>query len=132
MHEPQEEKQGNTLKDYSEIVSGLGTGYGLLKSLPRPTPMPTMQTFAGPAVGLPIPDGPLASQALRTVTGILPEVAPEVGAILPEAAEVIGLGLAGAGEAAGAAALAPVLGPLALAGVAGGSLYYLGKKTSRP
>lgn len=126
----QQEKSDSTLKDYAEMVSGLGTGYGVLKGLAgRPAPMPTVPApYVGPAVGMPVPGGPVASQALRAVTGAIPEVMPEVGAVLPEAAEVIGLGLAGAGEVAGATALAPILGPLALAGVAGGGLYYLGKK----
>ena len=59
MNDSQEEKQDNTIKDYAEMVSGLGTGYGLLKSIPRSAPAPTMPTqFVGPAVGLPVPNGP--------------------------------------------------------------------------
>ena len=125
MTESQEEKPGYTMKDYAEMASGLGTGYGVLKGLAgRPAPYVGPAPYSGPAVGMPVPNGPLASQALRTVTGAIPEVAPEAVAALPEAAEVIGMGLAGAGEVAGATAL----GPLALAGLAGGGLYYLGKK----
>ena len=99
MTEQQEEKSDSTLKDYAEIASGLGTGYGVLKSLAgRPAPYVPPANFSGPAVGMPVAGAPLASQALRAVTGAMPEVMPEVGAVLPEIAEVAGLGLASAGE----------------------------------
>lgn len=113
------------IKDYAELTSGLAAMGGLAKNLVgRSATTARTVPFVGPAVGLPIQNGPIASQALRGVTGILPEVAPEAGAILPEAAEVIGAGLIGAGEVASASIALP-LTALALGGT---GLYYLGKK----
>ena len=51
MTDSQEEKQGYTLKDYAEMASGLGTGYGVLKGLVgRPAPYVPPSNLVGPVV----------------------------------------------------------------------------------
>ena len=48
MTDSQEEKQGYSLKDYAEMASGLGTGYGLVKGLVgRPAPYVPPNNFVG-------------------------------------------------------------------------------------